>query len=204
MKKPSAKIETINHFDNLINRVDIDIEESVGKYSEEQVLSELKCFEIEQRSVKSLERFSLKCFDSTDESEKPVRYQTVDQWPQSMKVIDYLNQIRERTINELTKAQEETLYHYKLNSAHFKSNEHEPIDEKNMDEIRSEIFNGTFFFQVLYKPDDPKYAEPWIFSLFTFISDFYMSPTEINLLEYLFYLSTSFRIVLILHIFFLN
>ena len=87
-------------------------------------------------------------------------------------MIDYLNQIRERTINELTKAQEETLYHY---SAHFKSNDHENIYKENN------------YFQVLYKPDDPKYAEPWIFSLFTFITDFYMSPTDINLLEYLFY-----------------
>ena len=39
----SPKIEIIDRFDSLINRVDIDIEEAIGKYSEEQVLSELKC-----------------------------------------------------------------------------------------------------------------------------------------------------------------
>ena len=44
--RQSPKIEIMNHFDNLINRVDIDIEEAVGKYNEEQVLSQLKCFEI--------------------------------------------------------------------------------------------------------------------------------------------------------------
>ena len=186
MNRLSQSIEIIEHFDSLINRVDIDIEESVRKYSDEIVLSQLKCFQIEQRNIKSLERFSFKCFDST-ESEKPIQYQTVDQWSESMKVIDYLNRIRERTISELRKAQEETLSQYKLNSSHFKSNYQQLIDEKNTDEIRSEVFNGTFFFQVLYKPDDPKYAEPWIFSLFTFNIDFYMSPTDINFLEYFFY-----------------
>ena len=175
----SPKIEIIDHFDSLINRVDIDIEEAIGKkYSEEQVLSELKCFEIEKRNVKSLERFSLDYFDST-ESEKDIQYrETVDEWPESMKVIDYLNRIREKTIDELTKAQQDTLSHYKLNSSHYlKSND-------RVDEIRSQVFKDLFYFQILYKPDDSKYAEPWIFNLYTFICDFYMSPSDINLLEY--------------------
>ena len=30
----SPKIEIINHFDNLINRVDIDIEKSIEKYKD--------------------------------------------------------------------------------------------------------------------------------------------------------------------------
>ena len=179
----NSKLEIINHFDNLINRVDIDIDESVGKYSEEQVLSNLKCFEIGQRNVKSLERFSLKCFNSENRSKDPVQYQSVDQWPESMKVIDYLNRIRENTINELRKAQEDTLSHYKQNSARFKSNDDQIIDEKNMNEKE---FNEKYFFQVLYKPDDPKYAEPWFFNLYTFVTDFYMSPSDINFLEYIF------------------
>ena len=188
----NSKIEIINHFDDLINRVDIDIEESVGKCTEEQELSQLKCFEIGQRNVKSLKRFSLKCFDSEDESEdesekeskKPIRFETVDQWPESMKVIDYLNQIRENTINELRKAQKDTLSHYKLNSSHFKSNDDHIIDEKKMNEME---LNEKYFFQVLYKPDDPKYAEPSIFNLYTFVTNFYMSPSDIYLLEYVFY-----------------
>ena len=42
MNSLSPKIEIINHFDNLINRVVVDIEESIGKFSEKQVLSQLK------------------------------------------------------------------------------------------------------------------------------------------------------------------
>ena len=40
----SPKTEIINHYDNLINRVDIDNEESILKYNEEQVLGDLKCY----------------------------------------------------------------------------------------------------------------------------------------------------------------
>ena len=180
----NSKIEIINHFDDLINRIDIDIDESVGKFTEEQVLNQLKCFDIGQRNVKSIKRFFLKCFDSDDESEDPVQYQTVDQWPESMKVINYLNRIRERTINDLKKAQEDTLSHYKLNSAHFKSNDDQIIDEKKINEME---FQEKHHFQVLYKPEDPKYAEPWVFNLYTFVTDFYMSQSDIDSLEYVFY-----------------
>ena len=99
----------------------------------------------------------------------------MDEWPESTKVVDYLNRIRMRTIEELRKAQEETLDYYKLNSSQFKLN--------SMDEIRSELFKDKFHFQVLYKPEETKYAETWIFNLFTFVTDFYISLTDINLLE---------------------
>ena len=44
MDRFSPKIEIINHFDNLINRVDIDIDECLEKYNQEQTIGELKCF----------------------------------------------------------------------------------------------------------------------------------------------------------------
>ena len=49
-------------------------------------------------------------------SDEDIEYETVDEWPESTKVVDYLNRIRMRTIEELRKAQEETLDFYKLNS----------------------------------------------------------------------------------------
>lgn len=38
----SPKIEIINYFDKLINRVDIDIEESLKKYDDKRIIGELK------------------------------------------------------------------------------------------------------------------------------------------------------------------
>ena len=166
----SPKKEIIDHFDSLINRVDIDIDESLEKYNQEQVLSELNCYDIRKRNVRGLMAIYLNGL-----SEEDIIYETVDEWPESTKVVDYLNRIRMRTIEELRKAQEETLEYYKQNSSQFKLN--------SMDEIRSELFKDKFHFQVLYKPEETKYAEKWVFNLFTFVTDFYISSTDINLLK---------------------
>ena len=166
----SPKKEIIDHFDSLINRVDIDIDECLEKYNQEQVLSSLNCFHIGQRNVRGQ-----MCIYLNRLSEKYIEYETVDEWPETTKVADYLNRVRMRTIEELRKAQNETLDYYKLNSSQFKLN--------SMDEIRSELFKDKFHFQVLYKPQDMKYAKQWIFNLYTFATDFHISSTHVNLLE---------------------
>ena len=173
----SPKKEIIDHFDSLINRVDIDIDESLEKYNQEQVLSELNCFDVRKRNVKSQDTIYLNClnFNSKWFLKKDIQNETVDEWPESIKVVDYLNRIRMRTIEELRKAQDETLDYYKQNLSQFKLN--------SMDEIRSELFKDKFHFQVLYKPEDSEYTNLWVFNLFTFVTDFYISSTDINLLE---------------------
>ena len=166
----SPKKEIIDHFDSLINRVDIDIDECIEKLNQEQVLSELHFFKIGDRDVRRQKNIYLNRF-----TEEDIEYETVDEWPESTKVVNYLNRIRMRTIEELRKAQEETLEYYKLNSSQFKLN--------SLDEIRSELFKDKFHFQVIYKPEDTKYSNSWIFNLYTFVTDFYLSSTDINLLE---------------------
>ena len=166
----SPKKEIIDHFDSLINRVDIDIDESLQKYNQEQALSSLHCFDIGQRNVRVQNNIYLNGFFKNH-----FQYDTVDEWPKWTKVADYLNQIRMRTIEELRKAQNETLDYYKQNLTKFKLN--------SMDEIRSELFKDKFHFQVIYKPEEIIYSEPWIFNLYTFFTDFYISSTDINLLE---------------------
>ena len=48
----SPKKEIIDHFDSLINRVDIDIDEFLEKYNQEQVLSKLNRFDVKKRNVR--------------------------------------------------------------------------------------------------------------------------------------------------------
>ena len=183
----SPKIEIINHFDNLIHRVDIDIEECLEKYNEEQVLGDLRCFksiikkeetkiyvsesielyelsmdksyEIEQPGLKEEEKINeLLTNKNSEELEYSKIVKTVDLWSEETKVTDYLNQIRTRTIEELRKAQEEALEIYKSQS-----------DDLN-----------KFYFQVNFSQSR---RQQWIFKLFTFVTDFYMSPEDISLLE---------------------
>ena len=168
----SPKIEIIDHFDNLINRVDIDIDICLEKYNNEQIIAELL-----KSSENNRRNFSDK-FD-VDFPNKFIssKHQSRDLWAKSTKVNDYLKQVRMKTIEELRKAQNETLEYYKLNTSQFKS---ELSNEKNIDELRSKLFAENFYFQVHFTQSDKRC---WTFNVFTFVTDFYMSQSEIDSLE---------------------
>ena len=138
----SGKIEIINHFDNLIQRVDIDIEESLEKYNDNQVIGDLKCYKtIEMminrrrnkanyiadyrnkfnldesslnksyenehywlRRAKQIEKDILLNRFNNENTEFNLIYKTVDLWSEETKVVDYLNQIRMRTIGGIEKS----------------------------------------------------------------------------------------------------
>ena len=171
MARISPKIEIINHFDNLINRIDIDIDSSLENFNDEI---------LHDKALSSLrDRFSFH-YENLNSSLKVIKYddfdssknQTAEIWPESTKVIDYLKQIRMRTIEELKKEQEKTLEKYKLNSAHFKSGLN-----FSKDELRRELFDEKFHFQIQIK------RSIWAFNLFTLITDFYLSQSDIESLE---------------------
>ena len=170
MVRFSPKIEIINYFDDLIKRVDIEIEQALEKYGEDQALGDLKGFEIENRKVGRESKYKYDFFDSY----KPP--QENNQWSESTKVVDYLNQVRMRTIEELRNAQEESLE----NSSEFSHLKVEIKDEMNKEELKSQLFalSHKFYFQIQL----PK-IKSTIFNLYTIATDFYMSQSDINLLE---------------------
>ena len=153
-------MEIIQDFDSLIDRVETDIKESLEKYNEDQVLGQLQCFKVKNRGFKENDsKFKLNYIYSYKSSQE--NKENRDQWSESAKVVDYLNQVRLRTIEELKKEQE-SLENYILD------------DEKN-EELKNEMSN-KFYFQV-------NITNPWIFNLYTFVTDFYMSQSDIDLLE---------------------
>ena len=173
MASLSPKIELINHFDNLINRIDIDIEQCTREYKEDQALGELKHFSVEDRNSWRYLSFKIEYFDS-NESSKKEKYDSAIKCTESTKVIDYLNQVRQRTIGELKIAQEDSLKYLKDKSCdlnHVK-------DSKDIEEMKSRLFANKFYFQVLYKRHNF-----WVFNLFTIVADFYLTPFEISFLE---------------------
>jgi hypothetical protein len=173
MNRLSPKTEIINHFDNLINRIDIDIEQPFEKFKEDQMLGELKCFPVENRNIKRYYLIDLEYFDSNESSENN-KCEEVIKWSESTKVIDYLNQIRQRTIEELRKAQEDSLEYLKSKSCDL----NQLRESKDDEEMKSLLFADKFYFQVLYKHQDS-----WVFNLYTIIVDFYLSQPDINFLE---------------------
>ena len=165
----SPKIEIINHFDNLINRIDIDIDSSLENYNDKQLLGEIvKSSENKRRDSRSSD-FNVTFFDSSN--------QNLNSWPETTKVVDYLKQIRIKTVEELKKAQEEIIEYYKLNSDRFKS---ELTNETNIEEIKSVLFAEKFYFQVNFKQPEYRLSP---FNVFTFATDFYLSQSYIDSLE---------------------
>ena len=174
MSRFSPKIEIINHFDNLINKVDIDIDHRLENYNGEQTLRELLISTETYRSgFKYFNDFKVRFPDTFNI--KYNQYESLDSWTKSTKVVDYLNKIRMTTIEELRKTQEDTLEYYKLNSSRFKSELND--EEKNIDELRSELFAEKFYFQVNFR------YNLWALNVFNFVTDFYMSSSDIDLLE---------------------
>ena len=146
MESSNQKIEIMQDFDSLINQVEIDIKKSLEKFIGDQFLGQIKCFQVKNRDSKVNLCFKLAYFDSFKPSQE-----NQDQW--STKVVDYLTQIRFRTIGELKNAQNESL-------------ENETS------------FANKFYFQIrIQNPDNVSL----VFNLYTFVTDFYMSPSDINL-----------------------
>ena len=166
----SPKVEIINHFDNLISRVDIDIEESLGKYKQDQVIGDQECFFVENRNYRGDSMFQLE-FDSYESTHDETK---VQQWSQSTKVTEYLNMIRMRTIKELKGAQEKAVKNFqkKIDTA-------ELLNHNNRENLKSRLFNDNFYFYVNFTSN----SNPWLFKLYIFVTNFYMPPTDINILE---------------------
>lgn len=101
----------INFFDHLINQVDINIENSIktlmneGKYSEMTKIGEHESFEIARRDFFYVNSyFDLEYFESNERE-----IQVENEWSISTNMVDYVNQVREKTIEKLRKAQKESL-----------------------------------------------------------------------------------------------
>ena len=158
----NPKIEIINYFDYLMSRIDNDIRKSIDKYKDDPFLGELECYQIKKRKfIKKSDFFDFEYFESTESSEDD---NTFDEWSQSTKVIDYLYQIRQRTVDELRKAQQESLEYLKCESC--------DLDR---------LFADKFYFQVFFKPHEKDIS--WVFNLYTFVTDFFLTPSEIKILE---------------------
>ena len=160
MARVSSKMEITNHFDRLIDRVDIHFEEQLEKYNGNRFLDEKARSDFEDSEESYVKGYTLEFFDSY-ESSLVKKYQEDGQhWSESTKVVDYLKQVRMRTVEELKKEMENCLEYYESNT------------EKNLEEL----FANKHCFQLAYKPIDSNFS--WFFDLYTVITDFYLTESD--------------------------
>ena len=118
----SPKIEIINHFDKLINRVDIDIEESLKKYDDNRIIGELKIIKWIDINYWKQYKFNIIFFRNnwyieTNKQTWNTRFMAkIDKNNRLLETCSNdLNWRIEKSTRELRKAQEDTLENYKLN-----------------------------------------------------------------------------------------
>ena len=89
MSKFIPKVEIINYFDMLINKVDIHFEKCLEKYNQDQVIGEIECFKgrLEHYQSTNMDWSSIhvKFHDSFELAQK-----RDNEWSESTKVVDYL------------------------------------------------------------------------------------------------------------------
>lgn len=177
MEKFKPKLEIVNRIDELINKIDIDIETCLEKYKEDQVLGDLEFFRAENRTLKINTDFKLEFFDS----HSPSLNQQDNQWSESTKVVDYLNQVRLRTIEELRKVQEYSLKYYNENASKFIIDDEKLLEYEiryKIGVMKRQVFGDKFCFQVTLV-NQPS----WVFNTFTFVVDFDMSEYDVLFVE---------------------
>ena len=110
-------------------------------YNQQNVFGELDCFLVDNRYRGTYYGLNIEYFGSNESSEKN-KCETINEWSESTKVIEYLKQVRQKTIDELRKAQEDSLEYLKSNSFdlnHIK-------ESKDVEEMRSRLFADKFYF----------------------------------------------------------
>ena len=156
----SPKVVIINHFDDLINQVDIHFEESLKMNKGLGYGEYLINTDIHNDILKRLANFEI--FTSQENKMWSICGITCN-------LDDILKRTRISAVEELRKAQEDSL----------KCVSGQPIEAKDIEEIKSRLFADKFCFQVLFKQ-----SNAWFFNLFTLIVDFYLPPSAIDFLEY--------------------
>lgn len=105
----------------------------------------------------------------------------------------YLNEVRQKSIDEIRKVQEENLGFYKANKEKFKVDK-KNLTEKKLEELKSNLFAKSHCFLVniktimtnktIYKNKYKTYRNSSLFKLHTLVTDFYLEKSEIEFLRY--------------------
>ena len=150
----SPKMLIIDHYDSMIRQLDIFTEELIEKSDEKDLVDLLP---------------------KDDENMTGLDGVT----PGTTRFRDYLELVRSKSIEELKKAQQETLDSYEMNKSLYKYDRETLTDEK-VEEMRKNLFKDKFCFLLHFGYDNRtkcalKYA--------TIITNFYLDENDLDLLK---------------------
>jgi hypothetical protein len=179
----SPKMLIIDHYDSMIRQLDIFTEELLDK-----------CEEKDLENIMPKDDFKYKENDDSksrsndiDEFEDPysekykydmnkiVRIDGVP--PGTTRFRDYIELVRTKSIEELKKAQQETLDSYEINKSLYKYDRETLTDEK-VEEMRKNLFKDKFCFTLQINIDSNKK-----FKQITVFTDFYLNQEDLTHLK---------------------
>jgi len=196
----SVPLLILDHYDSLLNQIDVYTEQQLEKYTEDDLLKDRfnrneSKNEIYQPNEYSLgdtfqmkfENISIQAYEDPY-SDKYNYAECTSTNPrflsQFLKVRDYLNMIRLEAIGEIKKAQQEHLDYYEANKSEFKLDDR-IMTKELIKNLKKEIFSKKYCFlleleQLCVIEQVPNAS---FFKLHTVVTDFYLEECEEKILR---------------------
>jgi hypothetical protein len=189
-------MEIIDHFDEVINEMDIYTEvllDEMEKRGGDKDIYTPQYFNVEKPQIEFtfpwLQKFE------TDDFIGEYAYERVEDVPKPMKVKDYVNCVRAKTIVELKKARDEILAQYDANASRLKRDWSKMKNVEEREHLREDLFGKQFCFSLQINAPEREYNEIFgdsfvkrqpkkvlpkpIFKFCIIFVDFYLSEMEI-------------------------
>lgn len=152
----NPKLLIVNYYDSLIQKIDIYIEQLLEKYDKNDLLPDPIYY--------SVLKNNLECKNNSNIEISP------DEIGKSVKIVDYLEVVRDKSIEEIKKAEQANLESYELNKERYKY-DRKSLTHEDVEEMRRGLFGDKFCF-VLEIEGSTEYNKP-IINQCTVVTDFY-------------------------------
>lgn len=165
-----------DHYDKLIQQVDIYIEELLEKYNEHDLLP------VDNGEISFLEPTSNDFYvrdEYKDPYESKYEYNTskLDVTPGTTRIRDYLELIRSKSIEELKKAEKKALDNYEMNKLLYKY-DRDNLTVDRVEEMKRNIFKDKFCFMLQFNKPDICLLKNYLI-----IVDFYINNEDLNFIR---------------------
>ena len=154
----NPKLLIVDYYDSLIQKIDIYIEQLLEKYDKNDLLPDPIYYSY------SVLKNNLDCNNNRN-TEIPS-----DEIGKGAKIVDYLEVVRDKSIEEIKKAQQANLQSYESNKERYKY-DRKSLTHEDVEEMRRGLFGDKFCF-VLEIEGSTEYNKP-IINQCTVVTDFY-------------------------------
>ena len=191
-----------DYYDSLISQLDIYTEETIKEYKENGLplktnRGSICCGRYINEETDEFENYGVETFKNPYESQEyTINRNDISETEITNKsqVVEYMNKVRQKAIEEIRKVQDENLEYYKANKDLFKI-DRENLTEEKFEELKSQLFATKFCFLLKREPlnmlkDESKDRYAPLFNLHTVITDFYLRQCDIDYLWF----SRSYKI----------